>query len=208
MRRSEFAMMNAEETSLFLNEMSFGYLGTVGEDGWPLLTPLNFVYHGGAVYFHGSRAGAKMANLKARPKVTFAVAKEYALIPSYVLDPKLACPATAYFKSVLIRGYAENVQDPHVKAEALTAFMQKLQPEGGYDPIDPADKHYGPRLAGVAIVKIHVEELTAKYKFGQNLSEQDRGKVIHALEERHRELDEETAALMRQYCPHHKEREN
>ena len=31
--------------------------------------------------------------------------------------------------------------------------MQKLQPEGGYDPIAPADPRYNSRLPGVAVMK-------------------------------------------------------
>ncbi|TBL81791.1 pyridoxamine 5'-phosphate oxidase family protein [Paenibacillus thalictri] len=204
MRRKEFEVLNEEETSQFLQEMSFGFLGTTGDDGWPLVTPLNFVYHEGAIYFHGSKFGQKMDFLKQRPKVTFSVAKEYAIIPSYFTDPKLACPATAFFKSVLVRGYAVPLEDPREKADALGAFMRKLQPEGGYEPIDPNDKEYLKNLNGVSVVRIEVAELTAKYKFGQNMAEARREKVIDSLVERNTGLDAETAELMRQYCPHHR----
>ncbi|WP_309247948.1 hypothetical protein [Paenibacillus tyrfis] len=40
MRRKEFEMMDAQETESFLQEVSFGVLGTTGEDGWPELTPV------------------------------------------------------------------------------------------------------------------------------------------------------------------------
>ncbi|MDO3675945.1 pyridoxamine 5'-phosphate oxidase family protein [Paenibacillus ehimensis] len=206
MRRKEFEMMDAQETEQFLQEMSFGVLGTTGEDGWPELTPVNFVFHEGALYFHGSKIGQKMANLKARPQVTFSVAKEYAIVPSYVLDPKLACPATAYFKSVVIKGYGEPVDDLQQKAEALGAFMRKLQPEGGYDPIDAADPAYVPQLKATSVVRIRVERLTGKFKFGQNLKEPRLSQVMDGLEQRGGELDAETIALMKAYCPHHQEK--
>jgi nitroimidazol reductase NimA-like FMN-containing flavoprotein (pyridoxamine 5'-phosphate oxidase superfamily) len=162
------------------------------------------VYHGGAIYFHGSKAGQKMRNLRANPHATFSVSKEYAIIPSYFSNPKLACPATSYFKSVLIKGYGEIVDDLQHKAEALTAFMRKLQPEGGYAPIDPADPDYAGELRAVSVVRIRIVEMTGKYKFGQNLQPARRDAVIDRLIARGRELDAETAALMRQYCPHHR----
>ncbi|MFH5182069.1 pyridoxamine 5'-phosphate oxidase family protein [Paenibacillus sp. TAB 01] len=205
MRRKEFEVMDPQELEAFLREMSFGFLGTTGEDGWPRLTPLNFVYTGECLYFHGSKIGEKMTQLKAHPKVTFAVAKEYSIIPSYFTDPKLACPATAFFKSVLIKGYAEPVTELEEKAAALAAFMQKLQPEGGYAPIDPADAEYAGQLKATVVVRITPHEISAKYKFGQNMKSSAFERITSGLQERQGELDEETIALMKAYCPHHRE---
>ncbi|MEK8127597.1 pyridoxamine 5'-phosphate oxidase family protein [Paenibacillus filicis] len=205
MRRVDFEISEQQEIEPFLREMTFGVLGTHAEDGWPELTPLNFVYHEGAVYFHGSKIGQKMTNLKKDNRVTFSVAQEFAIIPSYFLDPKLACPATAYFKSVLIKGYGEIVEDLQEKASALGAFMSKLQPEGGYETIDAADPDYAKQLRGTAVVRIRVESMSAKFKFGQNLTDSKRDKVTTGLEGRDASMDAETLALMKQYCPHHRE---
>ncbi|MMZ62266.1 Pyridoxamine 5'-phosphate oxidase [compost metagenome] len=135
MRRKEFHVEDKQEIEMFLKEMSFGFLGTVGSDGWSRVTPLNFVYDGNYFYFHGSLAGEKMKHLAHDPRVSFTVAKEYAIIPSYFTDPLLACPASAFFKSVMVRGIVEKVEDLNEKASAFTMFMEKLQPEGGYQPI-------------------------------------------------------------------------
>jgi nitroimidazol reductase NimA-like FMN-containing flavoprotein (pyridoxamine 5'-phosphate oxidase superfamily) len=207
MRRKEFAIEERKqaEVEAFFAEMSFGFLGTLSSDGWPHVTPLNFVYFNECIYFHGSKIGQKMEDLKhAAEKVTFSVAKEYAIIPSYYSDPKLACPATAFFKSVSIKGSASIVTDLEEKAAALSAFMEKLQPEGGYDPITTEDRSYVPQLKGVAVVKIEVQELTAKFKFGQNWNHTRHEQTAHLLHQRDRELDKETIALMEQFCPHHK----
>ncbi|SDD32318.1 hypothetical protein SAMN02799630_02704 [Paenibacillus sp. UNCCL117] len=204
MRRRDFEMTEEQEMEAFLAEMSWGVLGTQGEDGWPELTPVNFVYHEGAVYFHGSKIGQKMANLKHHKQVTFSVAQEFARIPSYFVDPKLACPATAFFKSVLIKGYGELLEDLQEKATALSAFMSKLQAEGGYETIDPEDADYVPQLRGTAVVRIRIESMTAKFKFGQNLKDGQRSKITTGLEGRDGPLDAETLALMKRYCPHHR----
>ncbi|CAH0118446.1 MULTISPECIES: pyridoxamine 5'-phosphate oxidase family protein [unclassified Paenibacillus] len=204
MRRKEFSIAERQEIDTFLAEMSCGFLGTIGEDGWPRVTPLNFVHTDDAVYFHGSKIGEKMEHLRLHPNVTFAVAKEYAIIPSYFSDPKLACPATSYFKSVLFKGTAQAVDDLAEKARSLTAFMEKLQPEGGYEPIDPDDADYAKQLRGVAVVKICVESVSAKFKFGQNMKEPRFDKVVAGLEQRQEPLDAATIELMKRYCPHHK----
>lgn len=203
MRRKEFNMAeNREEVMSFLSEMSYGFLGSFRPDGWPSVTPLNFVYVQDAIYFHGSKIGEKMAAIAANPRVTFTVSQEYAIIPSYATDPVMACPATSYFKSVVMRGYARIVEDLEEKAVALEAFMHKLQPEGGYSPINASVPAYAQRLKGVAVVRIDIEQFTAKFKFGQNLSDEKRMSVLALLADRNRPLDDETAILMRKYCPH------
>ena len=166
------------------------------------MTPLNFVYVNGSVYFHGSRIGEKMTQLKANERVTFMAAKEYAIIPSYFSDPLMACPATAYFKSVRMDGQAVVVDDPAEKAAALEALMRKLQPEGGYKTIDAADPDYIPRLKGVAVVRIDADRVSGKFKFGQNLKQPARESITGQLAERDAPLDAETIALMNRYCPH------
>lgn len=208
MRRNEFQIAEQQEVTEFLQEASFGFLGTMGEDGWPHVTPLNFVYRNGYIYFHGSRSGAKMEEITAAEKVSFAVAKEYAIIPSYYTDPKLACPATAFFKSVHIRGVAEKVEELTEKADVLTGLMEKLQPEGGYVPITPENPDYRGVLKAVAVVRIRITECTAKFKFGQNLKEENREKVMAGLTERGLPQDAETMELMRKYCPMHRSEES
>ncbi|AHV98717.1 pyridoxamine 5'-phosphate oxidase family protein [Paenibacillus sabinae] len=203
MRRKEFKVEQEEELEAFLNEMSFGFLGTIDEQGRPRVTPLNFVYIGGCFYFHGSHAGGKMEAIREMDKVCFTVADEFALIPSYFTDPQMACPATAYFKSVTAFGTAEIVTDLSEKAAAMEKFMQKLQPEGGYDPIDAENPKYRPQLKAVAVVRIVPEEITAKFKFGQNLKEEDRSAVISGLEARGGERDAETVEMMKKFCPYH-----
>jgi len=206
MRRKEFAIgdENKADVIAFLEEITFGFLGTIGEDGYPNITPLNYVYYNGDIYFHGSKIGEKMSSLAANSKVSFSVAKEYSIIPSYMNDPKYACPATAFFKSVLFRGQAEVVHDLQEKCDVFTAFMVKLQPEGGYEAIIPTDQGYAKQVSAAAIVKINVEEMTSKFKFGQNWSEKKMNKVSDQLIDRDQDLDQETVRLMKLYCPHMK----
>lgn len=203
MRRSEFSIQEQEELESFLQEVSFGFLGINSSDGWPRVIPLNFAYHAGIFYIHGSRAGEKMKLLNKNKQVTFSAAHEYALIPSYFTDEEMACPATSFFKSVTVRGHAELVTELDEKARALSAFMHKLQPEGGYNPIDANDPKYVPRLKGVALIKIIPEDWTAKFKFGQNVKGSEREQIISGLQKRATAGDQATLEMMEKYCPYH-----
>lgn len=205
MRRKEFTIEEEQEIITFLDQCSFGFLGTISPDGHPRVTPLNFVYMDGCFYFHGSIAGEKMKQIKQNTSVSFTVAEEFSLIPSYFTDPELACPATSFFKSVMAFGQAEQVKDLEVKGRVLQRFMEKLQPQGGYIPIDATDPRYTGQLKAVAVVQITPERLTAKFKFGQNLSSEQFEDLSSKLEARNEGRDTETAEMMRKYCPFHQQ---
>ncbi len=224
MRRVEFQIDDEEAVREFLGEMTFGFLGTgpaqgrageskesardvAGEktaDVFPEITPLNYVYTDGRLYFHGSRVGRKMANLRNNANVTFVVAREFALIPSYFTDAEFACPATAFFKSVTIRGKASEVLDLEEKVRALSALMEKLQPEGGYRQFDLEDPEYRKNVKGVSVVRIDPVEMTAKFKFGQNRKGADWEGTRKGLEARSAPTDAQTIAMMEKYCPAHR----
>ncbi|HMZ64417.1 MAG TPA: pyridoxamine 5'-phosphate oxidase family protein, partial [Leptospiraceae bacterium] len=120
MRRSEFNMKEKEEIDSFLLKMSYGFLATHSSDEFPNLIPINYVWFRDKFYFHGARTGRKMTEMKANEKVSFAIADEYSIIPSYFTDPKFACPATSFFKSVIAYGVLEIIEDLDEKVLALT----------------------------------------------------------------------------------------
>ncbi|MNW19773.1 hypothetical protein D3C71_2199060 [compost metagenome] len=55
----------------------------------------------------------------------------------------------------------------------------------------------------MAVVRLTIEDLTAKFKFGQNLPDAHREAMARLLEERGRPDDQATAELMRKYAPPH-----
>lgn len=203
MRRNEHFEHDTREIEDFLARMSFGFLATASESEYPNIVPLNFVWHNGAIYFHSSRLGQKIKELKRNNRVTFSVADEVALIPSYFTSEKLACPATAFFKSVMIFGRAEFVEEVDEKVGALSAFMKKLQPEGGYQPFDINDDEYRRQIKSVLVTKIQPDAVTAKFKFGQNRNEEEWTKLRDGLMKRDKTRDGEAVAAMEKRCPFH-----
>ncbi|MBB6732547.1 pyridoxamine 5'-phosphate oxidase family protein [Cohnella zeiphila] len=205
MRRSEFEVSDEAQCEQFLNERYDGVLTFIGEDGWPKAVPINYAYHQGNVYFHGSKKGEKMSGLALDSRAEFAVYQAHAFIPSYFSDPYLACPATVYFRSVRLRGTVDQVESAEEKALALSVLLGKMQPEGGHAPIDAEDPKYVSSLRGVAVLRLNVAEMTGKFKFGQNLSDKKRGQLAEALERRGLPGDHETVGRMHALAPPSKE---
>ena len=197
MRRTVFQSENYSEIDGIAQRSEVGYLGLNDPEGYPRIVPLNFIYFDKQVYFHGADDGEKFTIFSSNPKVTFGIVEPYSLIPSYWLVEEYACPATALYKSVHIRGEGSVVDNLSEKADMLQMFMEKYQPEGNYKPITAEDPLYIKPLEGVSVFKIKPSQVDFKSKFGQNFGEDKRRTLIKKLEERNREIDIRTAAEIR-----------
>ncbi len=179
-----------------LDKAEYGTLA-LSDGGKPYSLPINFVMIEDVLYFHGSLKGKKMSILAKNSNVSFSVVEEYSLIQSYFsATDGLACPATQFFKSVVINGRAIILTEQKEKAKVLEALMQKLQPEGKYIPL--RDEIYAKELKATAVVKIVIDELTCKFKFGQHLKEKRFDMIVKHLEARGNPIDLETIELMKE----------
>ena len=167
----------------------------LSDEGKPYSVPVNFVVIEGVIYFHGAQRGRKMNIISKNIKLSFSVVENYALIPSYFSSTEgLACPATQFFKSIIVDGEAELVESREEKAKMFEALMQKLQPEGQYKAFE--DEAYDKVLSATAVVKINPTEVRAKFKFGQHLDEERFSMITEYLKKRGEPLDVETLHLM------------
>jgi len=197
MRRPEFEVTDPVAVQSFLDECDFGVLSLLS-DGAPYGVAVNFAYRDGRFYFHGSPEGRKAEAIGARSSCSFTVIKAFAYIPSYFSGTRSACPASQYFASVVASGHAVRLDEPARKARALGALMEKMQPEGGYDPIDAADPRYAKMLEKTGVYAIEPDSLTFKVKAGQHLSPERRDALVERLRERHAPADPETVATIQQ----------
>jgi len=195
-RRKDYEQSDREEMLAFLDQRTHGFLAFVRPDGSPGLVALNYVRVDEAIYFHGATEGEKMRSLEREPRVTFMVADAFSLVPSYFRDPERACPATQYYKAVVVHGEARIVDDLEERALALGALMEKLQPEGGYRPLRAKDPLYRKAVATTGVVAVPIAEMTAKFKFGQNLPRRKRAQVAEQLTGRGIGRDAETVEMM------------
>lgn len=199
MRRDEFKCKNPKEVLELLNTEQVGYLGIITHDKYPRVIPVNFCAIENIVYFHGALEGEKYSLFEATPKVTFAVSRQYSLIPSHWISSNYACVSTIFYKSILIKGTGYIVGELKEKAVALQILMEKHQPEGGFNSIDENDKLYQKALKETGIFKIIPDTIDYKRKFGDYLPEKTRKILIEKLIERNKGLDSETAKEL-QHC--------
>ena len=184
-----------EET---LNACEYGTLALC-ENNIPYSVPVNFVYINGDIYFHGGMKGRKIDTLKQNSNVSFSVVQAHSMIQSYFrVDSGYACPATQFFKSITFDGIASFVDDFDEKAKVLEVLMVKLQSEGGYKKIQN-NEMYEKMLKVTSIVKIQTKIKTAKFKFGQNLSDEQFESVLKHLDDRDASIDNETIKQMKEY---------
>jgi uncharacterized protein len=152
MRVAKKEIHEKAEIEELLMKCHVGRLGTIGKDGSPVVKPLNYVYFEGRVYFHSSREGEKIDDIKRDNRVCF----EIDLPITYVKGTENPCKAAYRYRSVIAKGRALIVEDNDEKLHVLAALMKKYQPEGGYGPFLPE------KVALTAVVKIDICELTGK----------------------------------------------
>ncbi|WP_072682402.1 pyridoxamine 5'-phosphate oxidase family protein [Arcobacter sp. LA11] len=180
-----------------LNEAQFGTLALCSNNK-PYSLPINFVELNGEIFFHGSKKGKKISIIKENTNASFSVVEDCSLIPSYFsTDKGDACPATHFFKSIIIDGKIEFVENYNEKANALESLMQKLQKEGKYIPLN--DETYKKAINATCLFKLIPNEIRAKFKLGQHLKKDRFERICEHLQERGTKKDLETLKLMKQF---------
>lgn len=182
----------------FLDEERVGRVGSIDEQGYPQIIPMNFVYvknelidtqsdikNIGAVYMHSHPIGEKIENIKRNSKVGFEVDSYVCFLPSYYFHPTDASQADTLYISVVIKGNAAIVQDPDEKANALNALMKKYQKELGYESLSSSMGS----VREVTVLKVVPDQIRGKYKIGQHWIPRYRLKMARNIIQREGEDD-------------------
>jgi len=188
MRRKEFEVRDRKLMEDVLRTAEIGHLIFNGPDGWPRVTPLNFVFDG-RILWHGAIAGERFECLKRDPRGTFAVVAVQLYLPSHFLSAENATAATVAFKSVQVRGRCRSVDDPDEKCAILNQLMEKYQPEGRYKKISAEDPLYKKVLPATGVFALAAEEMVGKFKLAQNKNETDRRNIATQLKARGSAVD-------------------
>ncbi len=194
--QQNFETTDKSTINTLLQNAEYGTLALCA-DNRPYSLPINFVQMDGDIYFHGAKKGRKIEILTQNSFAAFSIVEAGALIPSYFSSTEgLACPATQFFKSIMIEGEIVFVEDYNEKMRALDALMKKLQPEGRYKSF--SDKAYEKAINATTIYKLIPKETCAKYKFGQRLPKERFDMIIKHLEKRNNSLDKESIKMMKE----------
>jgi hypothetical protein len=183
-----------------INDMLFNALyGTLAicKDNKPYSLPINFAQDNDVLYFHGSLKGRKIDILNNNKFASLSVVENYSLIDSHFnSNSALACPASQFFKSIIIDGEIAFVKDYEEKVKALSIIMKKLQKETTYKPL--SEDVYQKAINATSIYKLIPNQIKAKFKFGQNITQERFDMIIKNLEQRAEKKDLETIKLMKE----------
>ena len=148
MRRQD-KFMPVEECMEMLKDAEYGTLTTVGEDGVPYATPINFVYINDALYFHCAKEGHKIDNIKYNDKVCFNVVDSVELMPE-----KFATK----FRSAMVFGKIEIIEDAEEKRMGISAIAEKFSP----DYHDEGVKYIDSAFDDIHMLKLTIDRITGK----------------------------------------------
>ena len=190
MRRKDFIFEDIKEIEKMLNTVDFGVMAL--PDKIPYAVPINFCYKNNEVYIHGAMAGRKYEILKNNPKVSFTASKVYSYIPSTFMNGTMI--PTQFFFSVFIEGQFEIVTDISKKREILYDIVKKYEPENELLSIN--NSIFDSSQKNILIGAIKSENVTAKAKFGQNISDNDISIILNDLKCRGTEIDNETIIMI------------
>lgn len=192
MRRRHSEVTDPKEIQRILSLTNIGRLATNGEDGYPYITPVNFVSFEGNIYFHCAPKGEKLDNITRDPHVCFEVD-----IPlSYLdigLDPnRPICHLHQFYHCVIIRGSASIVKDSALKVSALNALIAKHEGTEDFDPVTENMAGY----KACEVIEVKPVSVTAKSDLAQNRPEEDRRAIAEYFFKRNRSGDRKTVEAM------------
>ena len=189
MRRKEFAVQDRALVEQVLKEARVAHVSMV-DGGGPYGVPVNCAWTGTGLVFHGARSGRKWAALAMNPQVHVCVYREYSYIPTWFIPGNDGCQATQFFASVMMEGRVRVVDDPAEEARLLALLLDAFQPG------IPAPGYPEAVLAATAVFVVEPESMEAKFKFGQQFSDEKRAAVRAGLVERGAYPDLETVDMM------------
>lgn len=127
-------------------------VGMVDQDNLPYTLPFNFGYKNNTVYLHSAPAGKKIEILKANPNVCITFSNSHEL---YKQSENVACSYGMRYRSVLIRGRVEFVEDYDEKISILNLIMKQYTQRDDFSYSEPSVKN-------VTVMKIEATKIEAK----------------------------------------------
>ncbi|MCI7304270.1 pyridoxamine 5'-phosphate oxidase family protein [Ihubacter massiliensis] len=148
MRRSEKAMTR-EESMEVLEKAEYGVLSTISTDQTPYGTPMNFVYQDGAIYFHCALTGHRLENLAANSSACLTVTDSVKLMPEKF---------NTQYRSVIVFGTVQVVEDQKEKRKGITAILKKLSP----DYLKAGEDYINSAFEKLHVLRLDIEKISGK----------------------------------------------
>jgi nitroimidazol reductase NimA-like FMN-containing flavoprotein (pyridoxamine 5'-phosphate oxidase superfamily) len=192
MLRKHSEVTDPQEIQRILSLTNIGRLATIGQDGYPYITPVNFVRLEGKIYFHCAPKGEKLDNLTREPRVCFEVDVPLSYI-DIGLDPaRPLCHLHQYYHCVIMRGIATDVKDRTLKLAALNTLIAKHEKTENFTPVTADMSGY----KACKVIEIKPDSITAKSDFSQNQPDEKRREIAEYLFNRNQSGDREAVEAM------------
>lgn len=193
MRRKQCQVTDRAEIELVLESTNIGRMATVGADGYPYVTPVNFVFFRGCIYFHCAPKGEKLDNIQRDSRVCFEVDVPLAYLDIGFDPSRPTCHLHQFYHCVIIRGAASLVEDVSLKLDALNALIRKHEPDAAFVLVAEET----PQVKACEVVEIRPEIITAKSDLAQGKGEEVRMRIARYFAGRGLPGDAETVEAMR-----------
>lgn len=146
-----------------LDEAIVSHVGTVGEGGYPVVTPTLHARAGDSLYLHGSAASPTLRRAE-RAEICLTAT----LLDGLVLA-RSAVHHSVNYRSVVVFGQAERIESEGEKQRALKAFTEKLIPGRWGDARLPTAQE----LKATAVLRLSLDEASAKVRSGGPLDDDE-----------------------------------
>lgn len=129
------------------------FVAMVDENNKPYNIGMNFGYHQGIIYLHSGPKGRKLDILRNNPHVCVTMSTAHQM---YHQSEDVACSYGMKYKSILVKGRVEFIEDLDTKVEVLSAIMRQYTGREDY-------RYSQPALKNVTIMKVVPESTECKF---------------------------------------------
>ena len=129
----------------------FCNVAMVDEQNEPYVVPMNFGYHRGVVFLHSSKVGKKIDILSKHNRVCISFSTDHELRWQ---SEQMACSYSMKYRSVLVYGRVDFIEEPEEKIEALNCIMRQYT--------DRAFTYSEPAVREVAVYKVTIDKMEGR----------------------------------------------
>ena len=148
MRRKRQQLSEVESIGI-MKKATSGTLALLGDNSYPYVVPISYVYHEGKLYFHSALAGHKVDAIRKCDKASFCVIDKDEVHPEKY---------TTFFRSVIAFGRIHIIEDEQEKQE--TARMQGNRYNPNND--ESLQKEIESGISRMLMIRLDIEHLTGK----------------------------------------------
>ena len=140
--------LNLHEIEKIIDDCQALTMSMVDEKGMPYAVPMNFASKDGYIYLHGAPTGKKMSILQNNPNVILSF---FTGLQLSKVNENVACSYGMKYKSALLYGKVEFIDDFQQKMDFLNEVMEKYTGRKDFEYNPPA-------VNNVAVFRVKIEK--------------------------------------------------